>query len=296
MIWLLMLFLSLLLVFVFSAYETAYLVCQKKSFVGTKAVYRNFLMNVEHVMTTTLVGLNFFAASASIVSFYFIRSTGITTGKAVAIAGVIISLTLLFVEFYAKSFARKNNTIIISTFTPFLKVFSYLAVPINRLILFLIFPVRAIRGEIKKDTSEMLKLMVSEAVMDGELDSGNASIILSFSRWKDLKVMEFSEELDPYIVNLESTSIPSLSAVHPIFVREGDTVLGMLNLKKLLLTGSIKNSIEEVPTVAWNASVDEVLRKIVDYEEKVALVEFKNEKRFFYFNTFLQRLMGDVYE
>ncbi|HRD23281.1 MAG TPA: CNNM domain-containing protein [Candidatus Hydrothermia bacterium] len=292
MIWLLILLLCLLMTFIFSAYETAYLVAQRKSFVGIKAGYRSFLFNVEDVMTTILVGVNFFETASSIVAFSFLKSVGFTTANAVGIAGILTSLVLLILEFFAKNSARRASILVLTYFTPFFKYFSYIAVPINRLVLFIISPLRALSGKVRRDQFELLRLMVSESVIDGELDSERARLILSFSRWNDLKVIDFSEPLEDFVVDFSSEDDSFVGKKGPILVREGDSVIGVLDFKKYFFTHNIRDSIAKVPVLSWETSLDEAVKILEEQDEKVALVRSKNKVKVFYVNTFLDKILG----
>lgn len=288
MIWLFALLFCIVMVFVFSAFETGYILCQRKDFAGITRSYRRFLLDVEEVITTVLVGLNFFAAASSILAFWSLKSFGIETAKAIGISGLFISILLLLTEFFAKNFARERSSLVVKLFVPFIVAISYLAVPVNKLILFLIFPIRMIKGERKKEAVEVIKLLVSESVRDGELDSERARLVLFFSRWRELKLKEFAEPIEGFAVEAKELLGGTFKINGPVLIFEEGKVLGLLDMKKFLLSRDLKASIIPIPVLSGDLSIDTAIGKLKEAGSKLCLVDMGNKYMLFRFSQFLK--------
>jgi len=291
MIWFLILIICIVMVFVFSAFETGYILCQRKYFAGISGRYKNFLFNVEEVITTVLVGLNFFSSASSIVAFWLLKSLGLDTTKSIGISGIIISVSLLFAEFFAKNLARERSSAIVKFFAPFIFMFSYLAIPINRVILFILFPIRLFKGERKKEAAEIIKLLVSESVRDGELDSERARLILSLSRWQELKLKEFAEPADSFVVDVEDLVKNPFRSGDVVLVSENNKILGLIDFKKLLLTRNVKSSVIPLPVLSGDLTVEKAIGKLKETGSKFCLVDVGKKIMLFRFSRFLRIML-----
>lgn len=279
------------LIFMFSAYETAFLIVQRKSFAGLSSTDKKFLNRVDSVLATILVGLNFFSVAASIITFNILRGLTDTTGKAVGLAGVLVSIFIMALEFAGKNFARKSSEAVISFFTPIIKLLSYLAVPMNKIILSLIFPLRVIKKDTQKDKIELLKLLVAESLISGEIDPKKAETILAFTRLKDTKVEEFTEPLSTFLCDPAENIKSLFDKKDPVLVRTGERVK-KLDKKRYFVTGSIQDSLKEIPEISGSDSVEKALRELYEEEEDILLVHSKGGMRVFYLRNFLKYLLG----
>ncbi|MDI6851929.1 MAG: CNNM domain-containing protein [bacterium] len=288
MIWFLILVVCILMVFVFSAFETGYILCRRKDFVGIAGKYRKFLLNAEEVITTVLVGLNFFESASSIVAFWFLKGLGLEAAESIGISGIIISLSLLLSEFFAKNLARERSSAIVKFFAPFIFMFSYLAIPVNRVILLMLFPIRLFRGERKKEAAEIIKLLVSDSVRDGELDSERARLILFLSRWQELKLKEFAEPVDRFVIDVEDLVKNPFRSNGPILISENNKILGLVDFKKFLLTRNVKSSIVSLPVLSGDLPLEKAIGKLKETGSKFCLVDVGKKIMLFRFSRFLK--------
>ncbi len=284
--------LSFLLIFAFSSYETAFLIVQRKSFTGLAPLEKKFLNRVDSVLATILVGLNFFSATASIVTFSLLKNLNVATGEAIGLAGAMVSLFIMLLEFSGKNIARKSSDTVIQILTPLVKVFSYFAVPINKIILSLIFPLRTLKKETRKDRIELLKLMVTESLMNSEISPQIAETILTFTKLPDMKVESFAEPLENYFCKSFENIVNLNLKKKPILVRNPDGSIKKFDPKRYLITMSIEDSFKEVPELKGGDSVELALKTLYDEDENIALVITREGVKVFYLKSFLENLLG----
>ncbi|MEO0242285.1 MAG: DUF21 domain-containing protein [candidate division WOR-3 bacterium] len=290
-IYTLSLLICFVLIFTFSAYETAFLIVQRKSFAGLSSADKKFLNRVDNVLATILVGLNFFSVAASIVTFNIFKRLINTTGKAVGLAGISVSILIMLLEFAGKNYARRSSEVVISFFTPVIKLLSYLAVPVNKIILSIIFPLRVIKKETQKDRIELLKLLVAESLLSGEIDPQKAETILAFTRLKDTRVEEFTEPVSNFLHNTEGDIKEMIDKKDPVLLKIGEKVK-KLDKKRYFVTGSLQDSLKEIPEIIGSDSVEKALRELFEREEDISLVKTKSGTRVFYLRSFFKHLLG----
>ncbi|MEO0265946.1 MAG: DUF21 domain-containing protein [candidate division WOR-3 bacterium] len=290
-IYTLSLLICFVLIFTFSAYETAFLIVQRKSFAGLSSADKKFLNRVDNVLATILVGLNFFSVAASIVTFNIFKGLINTTGKAVGLAGISVSILIMLLEFAGKNFARRSSEVVITFFTPVIKLLSHLAVPINKIILSIIFPLRVIKKETQKDRIELLKLLVAESLLSGEIDPQKAETILAFTRLKDTRVEEFTEPVSNFLHNTVGDINEMIDKKDPVLLKIGEKVK-KLDKKRYFVTGSLQDSLKEIPEIIGSDSVEKALKELFEREEDISLVKTKSGTRVFYLRSFFKHLLG----
>jgi len=284
--------LSLALIFIFSAYETAFLVVQRKGFVGLSPSLQRFLRHVDSVFATILVGINLFGVTASITTFGALQSVGMSSGKAIALSGTMISLLILLMEFTAKALSRKFSTVVVSTLTPLVKVFSYFAVPINQLVLTIIFPIRALKKESSRDKLELLQLLVTESLIDGELDSEKAETILNLTRTKSMKMEEIAEPVDKYLVEQSEEAVMEKLKRQTIILVKTEEGIKLLDKKLFFLTQDLVLSLSPLPEVDGHETVEQALKILKDKRTEALLVKTKRGIKVFLLKNYLKNLIG----
>ncbi len=292
MIWLIVLLFCFSMVFVFSTFETSYILCHKKGFVGSATHYKKFLSKVEEVITTNLVGLNFFAASSAIVALNFFRSLGLRVSLAVAISGIFISIVLILIEYTAKIFARRNPQKFLYSFVLFIKIFSYVAIPVNKLILLIILPLRILRGEGKKDAVEIINLVVTEAVRDGQFDKDSARLVLLFSRWEDISVSNFVEPLENYLKDIEELK-GSFFSKDPILLKSNQGEIFLFDYKKYFLSKDLNSCLVPVKVFSSKTAVVKVVEELKRSRQDLCLIKTGGESKVFNLPKFLRKILED---
>lgn len=292
MIWVIVLLFCFSMVFVFSTFETSYILCHKKGFVGSTTHYKKFLSKVEEVITTNLVGLNFFEASSAIVALNFFSSLGFKVSLAVAFSGTLISMILIFIEYTAKIFARKTPQRFLNIFAPFIQFFSYIAIPINKLILLILFPLRIVRGEGKKDLVEIINLLVTEALRDGQFDLESARLVLLFSRWNDISVGNFLEPLEGYLKNIDEIKGDSVIK-EPVLLKNDSGEISLFDYKKYFLSKDLNSCLLPVKVFSSKTAVVKVVEELKRSRQDLCLIKTGGEYKVFNLPKFLRKILED---
>lgn len=253
-------------------------------------------------LSTIQVGITlagFFSSATAAVSLSegfgeMLVSWHIPFGNDIALVVVTLILsyfTLVFGELFPKRIALRSPEKVAMAFSGPINIIKYIFKPIVALLstscelLSKLFGLT--NSEEEKVTEEEIKAMISSGVEDGALDEEEQELINAVFTFGDLKVRDvMTPRVNTVMINIENdiNKINKLIKEEkftriPVYLGEKDNVIGILNIKDILLTlpleyttDDLKQILRKPMFVLESMKVDHLFKKMQKANEHSAVV------------------------
>lgn len=279
-----------------------------------------FLSTIQVAITVAGFLASAFAADTfadyfmKIISVDFISPSMLRSILVVLITIVLSYFTLVFGELVPKKLAINYSTQI-----------SYGAVDIIRIVMFICYPlikfltfstnvvckILNIKEKDDKLTEEDIKKMILLGTDEGVVEEKEKEYMFNIFQFNDTEVKNvMTPRKDVVSLNLDDDIKVNISKIRkskytrfPVYKRDVDNVVGILNVKDLIMRHStgdklnLKEIIRPVSKFSHDEKIDDVFRKMQETREGIAIV--MDEKKFLGIVTLedaIEEIVGNIYD
>lgn len=299
---------------IFSASELAFLSLDKiklKNEIekGSKKAISidKILSNPSSFLSTIQIGITLagFLASAfaadyfadyflGIIKISFLSESTLRTILVVLITIVLSYFTLVFGELVPKRIAMNNSYKTASTFVGLINIVRVMFYPLIKVLTLsteLICKIFNIKQNEDVLTEEDIKKMILLGQDEGILEEKEKDYILNVFNFNDIEVsgvmtpkkqvvmLDIRDDLKENILKIKKSKYSRF----PVYKKKKDKIIGILNVKDLVLQHkekeeiNLKSIIRPITKVAHNEKIDDVFRYMQEKNESMCAV-YKNEK------------------
>jgi len=319
---------------IFSASELAFLSLDKiklKNEVDShnkKAIkIDKILSNPSSFLSTIQIGITLagFLASAfaadyfadyllNVINISFISISTLRTIFVILITIVLSYFTLVFGELVPKRIAINNPKKVAYLFIDLIKIVNVIFYPLIKLLTIStesICKIFKIKDNKQKLTEEDIKKMILLGQDEGIIEEKEKEYILNIFNFNDIEVASvMTRKEDVIILNIDDELKDNILKIKkakysrfPVFQNNKDNIIGILNVKDLIIKHSEENKINlrdiirPVSKFQYNEKIDDVFRYMQEQNESICIV-YNNEK-FIGIVTIedaIEEIVGNIYD
>ncbi len=265
------------------------------------------------VLSTILIGNNIVnIACTSIATLVFTGFFGQDLG--VTLSTIVMTIiVLIFGEVTPKTIANEKAEKIALAFTPIIKFFIWIFIPLNSFFRVWKKLLNSIFGLGKKSTitEEELKTYVNEAKIGGEIDERESELIRSSIEFNDLDVTDILtprvdvEAVDKYapLEDIEKVFKATKYSRLPVYIGDIDHIVGVIHSRDFSLIRerklkSLRTILKPVPTVSPDTKISKLLRILQKNKTHLAVVidEFGGTEGIVTLEDILEELVGEIWD
>ena len=228
------------------------------------------------------------------ISLSFMSKEVIRTILVVLITLVLSYLTLIFGELVPKRVAINNPYKIANLFVGFINIVQKIFYPLVKVLTFsteIVCKVLNIKDKKNNMTEEDIKKMIIFGGEEGIIEEKEKEYILNIFKFNDIKVEKvMTPKKDVTLINVDDDLKNIISIIketkysrYPVYKDNTDNVIGVLNVKDLLLykSGSddinLYDIIRPIHKFRYNKKIDDVFRYMQEKNESLCAI-CKNDK------------------
>ena len=259
-----------------------------------------FLSTIQ--VAITLAGFLASAFASSYFADYIVNAVNITiisksvfrTILVVLITIILSYFTLVFGELVPKKIAINNPYRIASLFVGLINVTKIIFYPLIKLLTLstlLVCKIFRIKDKKNNLTENDIKKIILLGKEEGIIEEKEKEYILNIFEFNDIKVEQvMTPKNDVSLVNIDDDFKNILSIIkktkfsrYPVYKNNIDNIIGVLNVKDLILSKSenneidLNNLIRPIHKFRYNKKIDDVFRYMQEKNESLCAV-YKNDK------------------
>lgn len=290
---------------------------------------KKILSNSSSVLATIQIGITFagFFASAFaadsyadvIVSKFSTTTTNIEVLRTIVVVLITVILSyfnLVFGELFPKSIAIYHPEKITYAMAGVLDILSKIFYPFvwiltkSTELLCKIFNIKKENKE--KISEEDVKLMILEAYKDGNIEKDEKNYIYNLFSFNDKKIKDIMVKREDIVaLNVESDTLKILNTIKktkrsriPVFYDNIDNVIGVLNIKDLIISRAnnenivLKEILRKPLYVKENDIIDDVFKIMQEKNQAMVIVEDDEHKTLgiVTMEDIIEEVLGEIYD